>query len=125
MREDYVIVLRTDTDHDDIIGLIIGNDVDVVRVQHPYYIKYDASAGNIVMMPYCALTDESFFEFKRERVDFLVTASKQVSTRFLQVLDRASRAKKAEELEDLEMSLQEHDNEEVIRAFIEGNDTRH
>lgn len=83
--KETVIVLRLKTG-EDIIGILVGDKSNIIKVEHPYYAKYSINGGNVSMMPYCPLTDESYFEFKKDNIEFIVTAAEIVSIKFLKIV---------------------------------------
>lgn len=112
MKDNYVVVFRRLSHELDIIGIIVGELNGMVRIEHPYFIKYDPTARNIMMMPYCALTDETYFEFKKDNIEFLATANPDVANKFLTLINTSSVRRQVED-EDFEP------------RHVAGNDTRH
>ena len=112
MNDDDVVVLSRLSHELDIIGVIIGEVDGIVKIEPPYFIKYDPSARNLMMMPYCALTDETYFEFKKDHIEFLVTANPDVASKFMTLITSTAVRRQVEE-EDFEPH------------HIAGNDTKH
>lgn len=120
MRDNYVVVFRRRSSDIDIIGIIVGELDGKVRIEHPYYIKYDPAAGNIMMLIYCALTDESYFEFNKSDIEFLVTASSDVASKFLTMINTIAAKRDMEH--DTSFDSREIDHQIQL---IAGNNTKH
>ena len=84
--EDCVVVIRMKAG-EEILAILVGELDNRVKIEHPYYVTVNAGSGNISMLPYCPLTDEYMFEINRSDINFLVTASEQVATRFISMVD--------------------------------------
>lgn len=116
-----VVVLRLES-QEDVLAILISEFEGVIKVEHPYYIKVESS--NVVMMPYCALTDETIFEFKKEKIDFLVTANKDITEKFLKMVDAIEYAATSKVVEEDER----YDELQAMlmnKSFIKGSDTKH
>ena len=81
-----VVVVKT-KQGDEILAILNGEINGVIKVEHPFYIRYNPMTNNIGMTPYCALTDEKYFEFRRENLEFLVTASREIAQKFLRLVE--------------------------------------
>lgn len=120
---DVVVIIRLHTG-DDIIAIITGELDDKVRVEHPYYIKMNTSQGSVGMVPYCALSDEVFFQIDRKKIDFVAVANNDIADKFLKMIDSLEQSRLNQMLEEddhadrLEVAL-------LQKNFIEGNDTKH
>lgn len=114
MIENYVVVIRLKEDAD-VVGILISETDDMIKLQHPHFAKYSAATNGFLMIPYCMLSDETYFEFKRDRIEFLVTASKLVTKRFLSLLEPPQVAEPIEE--DLQESFSS--------TWMDGNSTKH
>lgn len=120
---DVVVVIRLHNG-DDLIAIITGELDDKIRVEHPYYIKYNPTQGAVGMVPYCALSDEIFFQIDRSKVDFVAVANNDISDKFLKMINSVDQLRYAQSMEDdepidrLEASL-------AMKVFVEGNDTKH
>lgn len=102
----------------------------MVKIEHPHYIKYIPDNGNVVLLPYCLFTDETFFEFKKDKLDFLSTCSSDISNRFLDMLEQKEASKYLKSVAELDNTLDKleaaiNSKSESIPTFIEGNDTIH
>jgi hypothetical protein len=118
---DCVVVIRLE-DGDDILAIMHSELDGVVRVEHPYYIKVDSS--NVVMMPFCALTDEVFFEFKKEKIQFLVTANREITEKFLRMVDAMEYAATTKAIQE-DSPYDELQSMLRNKSFIKGTDTKH
>lgn len=116
-----VIVLRTKTG-DEIIAILNGELDGIVKTAHPYYVRYNPMSQNIAMVPYCALSDEKYYEFRRDNLEFLVTANRDISTKFLKMVDATEHLQMVTQLED----EQEEESESLFaKTILAGNDTKH
>lgn len=123
---DYVVVIRT-KQGDDLLALLCGEVNDVVKIEHPYYVKFNPATSNLAVIPYCPLTDEKFFELKRNDIEFLVTANRDISAKFIRMVDAAELVVTAQEKGFLEEEEQYDEIEAGLnhKNFVEGNDTKH
>lgn len=120
---DVVVVIRMHNG-DDVIAIITGELDDKVRVEHPYYIKYNPSQGAVGMIPYCALSDEIFFQIDRSKIDFVAVANNDITEKFLRMIEAVDQGRYAQMLEDDE-PLDRLEAAFEAKTFIEGNDTKH
>lgn len=116
---DYVVTFRM-KDGVDILAVIIGELNGVVRVEHPHIVKYYPNDGGyLTMIPYCTLTDETYFEFPKDEMKFLVTASEQIAIKFLAMIATSSIKKVHQHLQEVLAPLEEEP------SYVEGNETKH
>lgn len=116
MNSHYVIAFRTKEDID-IIGLIVSDRDGLLEVEHPHFVKYNPATNSLMMMPYCYLTDQTLFEFQRQDLKFVVSASEQVALKFLKLLDTSG---SHESISDFD-----HPQEDIRTVILEGNSTKH
>lgn len=120
---DVVAVIRLHNG-DDLIAIIAGEMDNKLRVEHPYYIRYNPTQGAVGMVPYCALSDEIFFQIDRSKIDFIAVANNDISDKFLKMVNTLEQSRYDQLIEDdqpydkLEASI-------THKTFIEGNDTKH
>lgn len=83
MIEDSVVVIRIKSGPD-VIGLFCGEDVKrhVVTLCHPHYTKIDNETDNLLLMKYCYLTEETYFEFNRNDIEFLALVKPSIEQYF-------------------------------------------
>lgn len=123
MTEDCVVVIRLENG-DDLLAILVGELDGVIKVEHPYIVKMQPLSSSVMMLPYCALTDEVYFEIKRDKIDFVVTANNHITMKFLSMVDAAEQAVVEEMLaevdpfDDLEADLQD-------MSYVKGTDTLH
>jgi len=49
---DCVAVIRL-RNGEDVLALLIGGEVDqMIRVEHPYFVKFNPTTSNLTMVPY-------------------------------------------------------------------------
>jgi len=115
-----VVVLRLENDNE-VIGVLVGESDSIVKLEHPYTVYVDSLQQTVAMMPYCSLTDETFFEFKKSKLQFLVTASAPISNKFIKMINNVSDA------QDLvfEDEADQHITQSDDIVYIEGNTTKH
>ena len=121
-----VVVIRTKSG-DDLLAILVGELEGIIRTEHPFYVKYNVTQGNFTMVPYCSLSNETYFEFRQDSIEFIVTANFEITSKFLRMVDAYVQTCQ----EDVE-SLWEQDQEvnQLESAlnktmFIQGNDTMH
>jgi hypothetical protein len=107
---------------DDLLAILVGDNPEFIRVEHPFYVKFNPLNGSLGALPYCNLTDETYFELAKTRIDFVALASEPISRMFLDMATKYSNAKayipnEEEEEEPLRRTQQS--------VFVEGNDTKH
>lgn len=116
---DYVVTFRM-ISGEDILAVIVGELDGIVRVEHPHIVKYYPNDGGyLTMIPYCTLTDETYFEFRRDDIKFLVTASEQIASKFLTMIATSSIKKVYDQIQESLAPLHEEP------SYIEGNETKH
>lgn len=79
---DCVTVIRTKAG-DDIIAVLTGKLDNTLRVDHPYFARLNPVTGNVTMVPFCPLSDEIHFKLDMADIQFVVTASEEISKKFL------------------------------------------
>lgn len=119
---DVVVVIRLQNG-DDLLAIMQGELDGIVKVETPYYVRVSHSTSNVVMIPYCPLSDERYYEIKKDRIDFLVTANEDISSKFLKMIDSY------EQVEAIKKQLPEDTVSEVedlfAGSYIKGTDTKH
>lgn len=123
MSAECVVIVRLNTG-DDVIAIIAGEIDGKVRVEYPYYIRYNTGVGSVGMLPYCALSDEIYFEIDRSKIDFVVTANTDITSKFLRMVDDIEQ----KTLSDSLTSDEPYERYEAAmhnNTFIPGNDTKH
>lgn len=101
---------------------ILNGELDgTLQVEHPYYVKANPTNGTVAMMPYCVLSNESYFEFKTANVEFVVTAAPDITQKFLNMINVAQQvvhSKQEEEYDAFAEALS-------YKNFLDGNNTKH
>lgn len=120
---DVVVVIRMHNG-DDVIAIITGELDDKVRVEHPYYIKYNPVQGAVGMVPYCALSDEVFFQIDRSKIDFVAVANDDISSKFLRMVDAVDQSRYTQ-MAEADGQLDRFQAAVEAKTYIEGNDTKH
>jgi hypothetical protein len=115
-----VVVLRLENDNE-VIGILVGENDSIVKLEHPYAVYIDNVQQTVAMMPYCTLTDETFFEFKKSKLQFLVTASTPISNKFIKMIESVSETQEDIFEDETEQYITQSDD----IVYIEGNSTKH
>ena len=97
-----------------ILGIIIGDDSDHIKIEHPYEIRLYEDTGTITIVPYCVYTEESFFKFPREKIEFMVTCSPDIANRYMKMVNTVEIKKQIASTNELETSL------DKLEEFITG-----
>jgi hypothetical protein len=123
---DEVIVIRKTTGAD-ILALFVKETDTVFEIEHPYYAKYDMEGGNVSMLPYCAFSDEKTFKIRKDNIDFVVPASKEIADKFLMMLNVYD-----QQLQDMITHMLDEDKELdrleaaiLNKTYMDGNTTKH
>lgn len=122
---DVVVVFRTDTG-EDLLAIIRGEFDNRVRVESPYFIRFNPATSNVAMVPFCPLSDERFFEFRKDKIQFLVTANREISLKFLRMIGANNMP-----VAVAEPVIDQSDEEDLSEypssnsTFIQGTDTKH
>lgn len=120
MTEPVVVVIRTNSG-EDLLAILNGELDGTLKVEHPYYVKTNPANGTIAMMPYCVLSNESYFEMKTSNVEFVVTAAPEITSKFLRMLDAAEQVLQAKQEDDYDTFAEGLS----YKNFLNGNDTKH
>lgn len=117
--ERVVAVVRLNSG-EDVLAILLADKDDRLMVQHPHYIRMNPVNQTVAMIPYCALSDETFYEISKPQIIFTVTATEDISKKFLRMVD----ARDAIPSDDLE---EEWDGYEDLssKTIVSGNETKH
>lgn len=118
---EVVVVIRLKSG-EDVIGIIMGERDGKILLDNPYYAKYSMATGNVSMMPYCPLTDETLFSFEKDNLEFMVTAAASVTTKFISLIEYFQMSQEKELAKALD-DIIEPGFDNTIE--IAGNDTKH
>lgn len=110
-----VVVIRM-KGNEEILAILSSTANDKLKIQYPFYARINPSSGNITMVPYCPLSDETFFEIPTSEIQFVVPASEEVSTKFLTM---AADQPADEELDEDDEPMY------MVSQLITGNSTKH
>jgi len=118
-----VVVIRTEGG-DDILALMRGELDGIVKIECPYYVKFNPATSNVIMVPYCPLSDERYFELNKGKIQFLVTANKEISSKFLKMVEMRDQLEEfAAATSDPETT--EPESDWLSATFVKGSDTKH
>lgn len=123
MTSPVVVVIRLNNESD-VMGILDSTFEDHVKLEYPFTVFVNSETNSVAMFPYCTLSDEKFYDFKKSDFKFLVTASSEVATKFLKMVDSLEQEKIEyiiEETNDLDR-LEAHIQNSI---YIEGNNTKH
>jgi hypothetical protein len=117
-----VVVVRINSG-EDILAILHGEFQGKVKLEHPHYIQFNPDRGTFVMVPYCPLSDEKYYQIAQSQIQFVVTANQQISDKFIKMI-----ANDQLELDDDDLFEDQQDAVEkaiVGKLLISGNDTKH
>lgn len=114
---DVVVVIRT-KDNDDLLAILTGKVDNQLKLDHPYYARVNPATNNVTMVPFCPLSDEIHFMMDVRETKFVVTASEDISRKFLSMVQAS------------EPSPDQPDEDEAEETYIpsqivSGNSTKH
>ena len=128
--EDYVVVVKL-SNGEEIVGLLVEDNGEFIRIEHPYSMRYEPSKGGVMLMPWCLWSDDQLFHIYHDKIIFVVTCLKRVATKYLDLIDvivnpvadDISAFKEA--LDKLGDYLEDDNTYDEPSIVIEGNDTKH
>jgi hypothetical protein len=112
--EPTVVVIRTSRG-EDILTILNGYFEGVLKMEHPHFVEIDPITGNVAIMPYCPLSGGILYELNDDHVEFVVPASTDISSKFLQMLVASYNKHSAEEFTNISSS----------GIIFESNNTKH
>lgn len=123
---DKVVIIRKFTGPD-IIAVYLHETDTFFEIEHPYFAKYDMEQGNVNMLPYCAFSDEKLFKIRKDQIEFVIPASKEIADKFLTMLNVYDQQLQTmithmldedREIDKLEAAI-------LDKVYVEGNSTKH
>ena len=84
-KDGCVVIIRMKSG-EEIVAILSGKMGDNIRIEHPYYANVNPMTGNVTMIPYCPLSEETFFELDTSDIRFLVTASEDIGGKFTRMV---------------------------------------
>lgn len=81
-NEPTVIVIRRNCG-EDIVGLYVSDDELGVKVKSPHTVHVNIQEGTLGILPYCLLTDEKYYTFRKSDIAFVAVANERVTNGFL------------------------------------------
>ena len=81
---DYLTVIRCHGE--DIIGVVVEETEDIVKLETPFVVLYVYATNTLHMAPFCSITDETCFEFKKDDIQLNVTPSDLVSKKYIEII---------------------------------------
>lgn len=126
MNDICVVIIRLKND-DEIISIFNSENDGIIKVEYPHYVKPEPTTGKILIVPYCPLSDEIFFEFTREDIKFLVTANNSITYDFIEMVNNIEQNKEQEidDIMELEETIDKFESMLKDKFFIISNDTKH
>lgn len=83
---DRAVVIARLNSGSDVIGVYVDKSTKtILKLEHPYFIRL--VDGSLVMQPYCAFSPEQFFDIKKKDLQFVVTASEKLASRFISMIE--------------------------------------
>lgn len=83
-----VAVVRTVSD-DDILGILVGVSETALKLEHPYFAIVNHTTGNMALVPYCVLSNETFYDFAKHNLKFIVVANEDIAKKYMEVVTAA------------------------------------
>lgn len=120
MNAACVVAIRL-VNGDDILAILVGDAGDKVRIEHPFFVKFNPLNGSLGALPYCNLTDETYFEITKSKVDFVTLASDEITRMFLKMVTKYTQSKVYGNQEEEE----QESNQIAYSSIVQGNDTKH
>lgn len=116
MTDSCVVVIRF-KGNEELLAILNGKLENKLKIEHPFYASISPTTGHVTMVPYCPLSDEKYFELDTSNIEFVVTASSDISTKFLAMVRT---------LDTPTQELEEDDEEQYLLAqVLQGNKTKH
>lgn len=102
----------------EILGCLVGESNTIVRLQHPHYVRYGVNAA-LNLIPYCLISDETYFEFDKAKLEFLVLANPVVANSFISMIEK-------DYTQRFDHLFNQPESPPVTESvLVEGNDTKH
>jgi len=128
--EDYVVVIKL-SNGEEIVGLMVDDNGEYVKIEHPYTLRYDPIKGGVGLLPWCLWSEDQLFHVYHDKIIFVVTCNRKIATRYLDVIDTIVNPM-ADDLDEFRSVLDELDkatgNDNIYdepSIIVEGNDTKH
>lgn len=81
-----VIIIRLETG-EDIIAFLNSQTEEGIHVDHPFYARFDINRNQLMMVPYCPLSDEVTYFLHDSKVDFLANPKELIVTKYMQIIN--------------------------------------
>jgi translation elongation factor EF-Ts len=114
MIDNCVVVIRTKSEGD-VLAILCDSRDNKLKIQHPFYAHVNPASGNVTMVPFCPLSDETFFEMDVAETRFVVVASESISAKFIAMTNTI------EPQQDDELDEPTY----MVSQLIDGNTTKH
>lgn len=111
----------------DVLAILVGDLDNMIKVEQPYFVKINSYTTKFSLIPYCSLSDETYYEINKEKIEFVVPASHEVAIKFLDAIDQANSIKE-EQIESLleeDRMLDQLEAKLMNKNYIEGDNTKH
>lgn len=108
MNEDTpVIIIRLQTG-EDMIAVLNSQDENGIIIDYPFYARFDVNRNQLMMVPYCPLSNEVTYFLHDSKVDFLASPKDLIVTKYLQIINSI-----------------EAEEQPASNIVVEGNVTKH
>jgi hypothetical protein len=128
--EDYVVVVKL-SNGEEIVGLLVEDNGEFIRIEHPYTLRYDPIKGGVGLLPWCLWSEDQLFHIYHDKIFFTVTCNKKIATKYLDLIDVIVNPL-VDDVNEFKESLDKlgklFDDDTVYdepSIIIEGNDTKH
>lgn len=123
MEPSTVVVIRLLTG-EDVLAFFHGENDGIISVEHPHFVQVNSTLGTIALLPYCSLSDETFFELDIEQVNFIVLASGNIESMFVEAINDLVFSSSQERL-DFEELLTRLEDGMYAKNYVKGTDVKH
>ena len=128
--EDYVVVVKL-SNGEEIVGLLIEDNGEYIRIEHPYTLRYEPIKGGVGLLPWCLWSEDQLFHVYHDKIFFVVTCNKKIAAKYLDLIDVIVNPL-VDDVNEFKESLDKlgkiFDDDTVYdepSIIIEGNDTKH
>ena len=128
--EDYVAVVKLTTG-EEIVGLLVDDNGEFIRIEHPYTLRYEPIQGGVGLLPWCLWSEDQLFHIYHDKIIFVATCNKKIANRYLDLIDTIVNPM-ADDINEFRSALDKLDKAtgndtsyEEPPVVLEGNTTKH
>lgn len=116
-----IVVVFRHNNGEEIVGILLSADDDVVKIESPHRVHVNFQTGTLGITPYCILTEERYYTFRKTDLIFLAVANERVTTGYLATLHLTN----FDELSKILNPQEEEEFDPIDKPIIPGNGTIH